>query len=182
MQVKRQQLELDMEQWPGSKLGKEYVKAVYCHAAYLTYMQSTSCEMLDWWGTSWNQDYQEKYKQPQKFRWYHPIGRKQRGTKEPLDKMKEESEKADLKFNIQKRKSGPIISWQIDGEHVETVSDFIFLGSKINADGDSSHEIKRHVLLRKIAMTNLDSVLKSRHIPLLTKVRIVKPMFFAVVI
>ena len=96
--------------------------------------------------------------------------------------MKEESEKADLKFNIQKRKSGPIISWQIDGEHVETVSDFIFLGSKINADGDSSHEIKRHVLLRKIAMTNLDSVLKSRHIPLLTKVRIVKPMFFAVVI
>ena len=79
--------------------------------------------------------------------------------------MKEESEKADLNFNIQKRKSGPIISWQIDGEHVETVSDFIFLGSKINADGDSGHEIKRHLLLRKIAMTNLESVLKSRYIP-----------------
>ena len=79
--------------------------------------------------------------------------------------MKEESEKADLNFNIHKRKSGPIISWQIDGEHVETVSDFIFLGSKINADGDSGHEIKRHLLLRKIAMTNLDSVLKSRYIP-----------------
>ena len=96
--------------------------------------------------------------------------------------MKEESEKVDLKFNIQKRKSGPITSWQIDGEHVEIVSDSIFLGSKINADGDSSHKIKRHLLFRKIAMTNLDSVLKSRHITLLTKVHIVKPMVFPVVI
>ena len=95
--------------------------------------------------------------------------------------MKEESEKVDLKFNIQKRKSGPITSWQIDGEHVEIVSDSIFLGSKINADGDSSHKIKRHLLFRKIAMTNLDSVLKSRHITLLTKVHIVKPMVFPVV-
>ena len=84
--------------------------------------------------------------------------------------MKEESEKADLNFNIQKRKSGPIISWQIDGEHVETVSDFIFLGSKINADGDFSHEIKRHFLLGSIAMTNLDSILKSRDIILRTKI------------
>ena len=82
-------------------------------------------------------------------------------------KVKEESEKAGLKFNIQKTKimtSGPIISSQIDGENVETVSDFIFLGSKINADSDCSHEIQRCLLVGRIAMTNLDSVLKSRHI------------------
>ena len=84
-----------------------------------------------------------------------------------LMKVKEESEKADLKFNIQKMKimaSGPIISSQIDGENVETVSDFIFLASKINADSDCSHEIQRCLLIGRIAMTNLDSVLKSRHI------------------
>ena len=115
MQVKKQQLDLNMEQWPGSKLGKGYVKAVYCHPAYLTYMQSTSCEMLDWWNTNWNQECWEKYKQPQICRWHHPNGRKQRGTKEPLDKMKGDSEKAGLKLNIQKRRSGPITSWQIDG-------------------------------------------------------------------
>ena len=86
-----------------------------------------------------------------------------------LMKVKEESEKADLKLNIQKMKilaSGPITSWQIDGETVETVTDFIFLGSKITADGDYSHEIKRHLLLGRKAMTNLDSILKSRDITL----------------
>ena len=96
-----------------------------------------------------------------------------------LMKVKEESEKVVLK--IQKTKimaSGPITSWQIDGENVETVSDFIFLGSKINADGDCSHEIKRHLLLGRIAMSNLGSILKSRHITLLTKVRIVKAIIF----
>ena len=80
--------------------------------------------------------------------------------------MKEESEKVGLKLNIQKTKiraSGPITSWQIDGETMETVADFIFLGSKITADGDCSHEIKRHLLLGRKAMTNLDSILKSRH-------------------
>ena len=84
-----------------------------------------------------------------------------------LMKVKEESEKADLKFNIQKTKtmaSGPITSWQIDGETMETVRDFIFLGSKITADGDCSHEIKRHLLLGRKAMTNLDSTLKTRDI------------------
>ena len=94
-----------------------------------------------------------------------------------LMKVKEGSEKPGLKLNIQKTKtiaSGPITSWQIDGENVETVSDFIFLGSKINADGDCSHEIKRYLLLGRIAMTNLDSVLKSRDITLQTKVCIVK--------
>ena len=99
-------------------------------------------------------------------------------------KVKEESEKTRLKFNIQKTKimaSGPIISWQIDGETMETVTDFIFLGSKITVDGDCSHEIKRHLLHGRKAMTNLDSILKSRNIPLPTKVCLVKAMAFLVV-
>ena len=97
--------------------------------------------------------------------------------------MKEESEKG-LKLNIQKTKimaSGPVTSWEIDGETVETVSDFIFLGSKIPADGDCSHEIKRRLLLGRKVMTNLDSIVKSRDIILLTKVRLVKAMIFPVV-
>ena len=99
-------------------------------------------------------------------------------------KVKEESEKVGLKLNIQKSKimaTSPITSWQIDGETVETVSDFIFLGSKITADGDCSHEIKRHLFLGKKVMTNLDSILKSRDITLSTKVRLVKAMVFPVV-
>ena len=101
-----------------------------------------------------------------------------------LMKMKEESEKAGLKISIQNTKivaSGLITSWQIDGENEETVSDFILLGSKINVDGDFSHKIKRHLLLWRIAMTKLDSILKSRDITLPTKVRIVKTMAFPVV-
>ena len=101
-----------------------------------------------------------------------------------LMKVKEESEKVGLKLNIQKTKitaSGPITSWQINGKTVETVRDFIFLGFKITADGDSSHEIKRRLLLRRKVMTNLDSVLKSRGITLPTKVRLVKAMVFPVV-
>ena len=107
--------------------------------------------------------------------------------KEPkslLMKVKEESEKVGLKLNIQKTKimaSSPITSWQIGGETVETVADFIFLGSKIIADGDCSHEIKRHLLLGRKAITNLDSILKSRDITLPTKVRLVKAMVFPVV-
>ena len=99
-------------------------------------------------------------------------------------KMKEESEKAGLKLNIQKTKimaSGPITSWQIDGERVETVTDFIFLGSKITADGDCSHKIKNCLLLRRKAMSNLDSILKSRDLALPTKVHLVKAMVFPVV-
>ena len=99
-------------------------------------------------------------------------------------KVKEESEKVDLKLNIQKTNimaSGPITSWQIDGETVETVSDLIFLGSKIIADGDCSHEIKRHLLLGRKVMINLDSILKSRDITLPTKVHLVKAMVFPVV-
>ena len=101
-----------------------------------------------------------------------------------LMKVKEEREKVGLKLNIPKTKimaSGPITSWEIDGETVETVSDFIFGGSKITADGDSSHEIKRRLLLGKKVMTNLDSILKSRDITLPTKVRLVKAMVFPVV-
>ena len=101
-----------------------------------------------------------------------------------LMKVKEESEKVGLKVNIQKTKimaSGPITSWQIDGETVETVTAFIFLGSKITTDGDCSHEIKRHLLLLRKAMTNLDSLLKSRGITLPTRVHLVKAMVFPVV-
>ena len=100
-----------------------------------------------------------------------------------LMKVKEESEKVGLKFNIQKTKimaSGPITSWQIAGETTETVTNFLFLGSKITADDDCSHEIKRHLLLGK-AITNLDSVLKNRDITLSTKARLVKAIFFPVV-
>ena len=98
-----------------------------------------------------------------------------------LMKVKEESEKVGLKLNIQKTKimaSGPITSWEIDGETVETVSDCIFLGSKITADGDCSHEIKRCLLIGRKVMTNLDNILKSRDITLPTKVHIVKLWFF----
>ena len=101
-----------------------------------------------------------------------------------LMKVKEESEKVGLKLNIQKTKiieSGPITSWQIDGETMETVRDFIFLSSKITADGDCSHEIKRCLLLGRKAMTNLDSILKTRDITLSTKVCLVKTMVFPVV-
>ena len=101
-----------------------------------------------------------------------------------LMKVKEESEKVGLKLNMQKSKivaSGPITSWEIDGETVETVLDFIFLGSKINADGDCSHEIQRCLLLGRKTMTNLDNILKSRDITLPTKVRLVKAMVFPVV-
>ena len=116
---------------------------------------------------------------PQKFQ-----GRREPQSHHKKGKIKEESEKVRLKLNIQKTKimaSGPITSWQIDGETVETVRDFIFLGSKITANGDCSHEIKRHLLLGRKVMTNLDSILKSRDITLPTKVCLVKAMVFPVV-
>ena len=110
--------------------------------------------------------------------------RSEEELKSLLMKVKEESEKASLKLSIQKIKimaSGPITLWQIDGETMETVRDFLFLGSKITADDGCSHEIKRHLLLGRKAMTNLDSILKSRDITLLTKVRLVKAVVFPVV-
>ena len=114
-------------------------------------------------------------------RWHHSYGRKQRGTKEFLMKVKEKSEKAVLKLSIQKTKimaSSPITSWQIDGETMETVTDFVFLGSKVTVDVDCHHEIKRCLLLERKAMTNLDSILKSRDTALPAKVHIVKVMVF----
>ena len=104
--------------------------------------------------------------------------------KSPLMKMKEESEKAGLKLSIQETKimaSDPITSWQLDGETMETVTHFIFLGSKVTADGDCSHEIKRRLLLGRKVMTNLDSIFKSRDVTLPAKVRLVKAMVFPVV-
>ena len=112
------------------------------------------------------------------------IAESEEELKSLLMKVKEESEKVSLKLNIQKTKimaSSPITSWQIDEETVETVADFIFLGSKITADGDCSHEIKRHLLLGRKVMTNLDSILKSRDITLSTKVHLVKGIVFSVV-
>ena len=112
------------------------------------------------------------------------MAESEEALKSLLMKVKEESEKVGLKYNIQKTKimaSGPIMSWETDGETVETVSDFIFWGSKITADGDYTHEIKRHLLLGGKVMTNLDSILKSRDITLPTKVRLVKAMVLPVV-
>ena len=178
MQDKQQLLELEMEQGTGSTLGKEYIKAVYCHPAYLTYMQNTLCKMLG--------------------RMNHKLESKLLGEisttpddttlmteseeklKSLLMEVKMESEKDGLKLNIQKAMimvSGPITSWQIDEGNADIVSDFIFLGFKINADGDHNHEIKRRLLLGRIAMTNLDSILKMRDITSLTKVHIVKLQF-----
>ena len=112
------------------------------------------------------------------------MAESEEALKSLLMKVKEKSEKVGLKLNVEKTKimaSGPITSWQIDGETVETVSDFIFLGSQITADGDCSHEIKRRLLLERKVMTNLDSIFKSRDITLPTKVRLVKAMVFPVV-
>ena len=112
------------------------------------------------------------------------MAESEEGPKSLLMKVKEESEKAGLKLNIQKTKimpSGPINSWKIDGETVKTVTDFIFLGSKITADGDCSHKIRRHLLLGRKAMMNLDIILKSRDITLPKKVCLVKAMVFPVV-
>ena len=113
------------------------------------------------------------------------MAKSEQELKNLLMKVKEENEKAGLKLNTQKTKimaSGPITSWQIDGETMETVTDFIFMGSKITADGDCSHEIKRCLLLGRKAMVNLDSILNSRDITLPTKVRLVKAMVFPVVV
>ena len=116
--------------------------------------------------------------------WEHDANASLRGEAELPAGRKQESEKVGLKLNIQKTKimaSGPITSWQIDGETMETVTDFILGGSQITADGDCSHEIKRHLLLGRKVMTNIDSILKSRDITLLAKVRLVKDMVFPVV-
>ena len=146
MQIRKQQLELDMEKQTGSKSGKEYVKAVYCHSAYLTYMQSISCEMPRW----------KKHKLVIKIarrninnlRYADDtilMAESKEELKSLLMKVKEESEKVGLKLNIQKTKVmafGPITSWQINGQIMETVTHFIFLVLKITADGDAAMKLK----------------------------------------
>ena len=170
-----------MEQQTGSRPGKEHVTAVYCHPANLRSMQSTSCETLGWMKHQLEARLQGE---TAVFRYAGDTAStaESEELKDILIKVKEENEKVGLKLNIQKTRnaaSRPITSWQIDGENVEL--DFIFLGAKINADSDCSHKIKRHLLLGGTAVTNLDSVLKSRDITLLRKVHMVKAMVFPVV-
>ena len=158
----------------GSKLGKEHIRAVYCHPAYLIYMQSTACKMPSSVNHKLESRLLGEISITSDMQMTPPLA-ESKDLKSLLMKVKEENEKFDLKVNIQKTKimaSGPITSWQIDGETVETVADFIFLGSKITADGDCSHEIKRRLLLGRKVMTNLDSIFKSRDITLPTKVRL----------
>ena len=172
-----------MEPLTDSKLVTEYAKAVYCHPVYL-YVEYIM------WNARLN-ELQAGIKITKiniiNFRYADDttlMAKSKEELKSLLMKVKEENEKVGLKLNIQKTKimaSGPITSWQIDGETVETVTDFIFQRSQITADGDCSHKIKRHLLLGRKVMTNLDSILKSRDITLPTKVRLVKAMVFPVV-
>ena len=160
MQVKQQQFEPDMEQQTGSKLGKEYDKPIYCHLAYLTYMQSTS----------WNAGLDELQAGIKTARRNNNLryadnttlmAESEEELKSLLMRVKEESEKAGLKLNIKNTKimaSSPITSWQIGGKKVEAVTDYLFLGSKITEDDDCSHEIRRRLLFGRKAMTNLDSI------------------------
>ena len=167
------------------QVGKGVSQAVYCHSTYLTSMQSTSCEMP---GDEAHTGIKIARRTIINFRYADNttlMAESEEELKSLLRKVKEESEKVGLKLNIQKIKImafSPVTSWQIGGETMETVTDLIFLGSKITADGDCSHEIERHLLLGRKAMTNLGSMLKSRDITLPTKVCLVKAMVFPVVV
>ena len=172
MQVEEQQLELEMEQQTASKWEKEYVKAVYCHPAYLNYaeyiMRNAGLDEAQAGIKIAGRNISNlRYADDTAL-----MAECEEEVKSCLMKVKEESEKIGLKLNIQKMKitaPSPITSWEIDGETVETGSDFIFGGTKITADGDCSHEIKRCLLLGRKVMTNLDSILKSRDITLSKK-------------
>ena len=146
MQVKKKQLEPDMEQWTGSQLGKEHIKAVYCHLAYLTYMQSTLCKIPGWMKHKLESRLPGEISITSDMQMTPPLWQKSKEElKSLLMKVKEESEKAGLKLNIPKTKViafSPITSWQIDGEKVETVTDCIFLVFKVTVDSDYSSEIK----------------------------------------
>ena len=128
-----------MEQWAGSKLGNEYIKTVYCNPAYLTYLQSTSCEMPDWMKHKLESRLPGEISITSDMQMTPSLAESEEELKSLLMKVKEESEKIGLKLNIQKTKimaSGPITSWQIDGQTLKTVVDFILRGSKITSDGD----------------------------------------------
>ena len=184
MQVKKQELEPDMGQWTGSKLGKEYVKALYCHPTYLTSRQSTSCKNARLDESQAGNKITRSNINNLRCADDTILMAESKELNSLLMKVKEESEKAGLKLSIQKTKIvalSTITSWQIDGETVETVTNFIFLGSRITADGDCSHEIKTHLLFGRRGMPNLDSILKSRDITLPTKVHLVKAMVYPVV-
>ena len=185
MQVRKQQLELDMVQQTGSKLGKGVRQGCILspclfnlHAEYI--MRNTGLEEAQAGINTARRNINNlRYADDTTL-----MAESKKQLKSLLIKVKEESEKVGLKFNIQKTQimaSGPITSWEIDGETMETVRDVIFLGSKITADGDCSHEIKRCLLLGRKAMSNLDSILKSRDITLPPKVHLVKAMVFPVV-
>ena len=152
-----------MKQWTGSKLGKEYIKAVYCHPAYLTSMQSVSCKMLGW------MNHKLKSRLPGKMATtsdiqmtYHYNDRKQRGTEEPLDEGERGEWKSWLKTQHSKN-SSPITSWRIDGEKVETVTNFIFLGSRITVNADCSHEIKTLASLKESCDKPRQHIKNQRH-------------------
>ena len=181
----KQQFKPDIEQWAGSKLGRSTsrLQIVTQSKLYLSYMHSTSWEMLGWMNPGIriagrnikNLGYADNTTL---------MAESEEELKSLLMKVKEESTKAAIILNIQKTKimaSAPITSWQIDGETMERVTDFLFLGFKITADGDCSHENKRRLLLGIKAMTSLDSLLKNRDISLPTKVHLVKAMVFPVV-
>ena len=182
MQVKKQQLELDMEQKIGSKLEQENVKAVYCQPAYLTSMQSTSCKMPGWMNHKLESRLQISKRNILR---YADDTTLMEETEEELKmRVKAESEKAGLTLNIQKTKimaSGPITSWQIDGEKVEKCQISFSWVPKSLWTVTRNHKIKTCLLLGRKAMTNLDSILKSRDITLPTKFHIVKGMVFPVV-
>ena len=148
-----------------SKLGKEYIKAIYCYLAYLIYMQSTSYEMLGWMTHKWNQDCRSNINNLKYADDTTLMAESEEELKCLLRRVKDESQKPDLRLSIQKCKivaSGPITSWQVEGEKVKTVTAFILMGSKITVGSDCSHKIKRHFLLGRRAMTNLDSILKAK--------------------
>ena len=180
---RKQQLELDMEQLIGSKLGKEYNKAVYCLPAYLIYIQNISTFIQA--GLDESQiGIKIAGRNINNLRYADDtilMAESEEELRNLVMRVKEENAKNGLKLNIKNTKimpTGPITSWQIEGEDIEAVTDFTFLGSMITADGDSSHRIKRHLLLGRKVMTNLDSILKSREMTLPTKVCIDKTMFF----
>ena len=185
MLVKKQQLELDMEQKTGSKLGKEihqgYIFSPCLFNLYAEYIMRNAGLDEAQAGTKIARRNINNLRCADDTTL---MSESEEELKSLLMKVKDESEKVGLKLNIQKTKimaSGPLTSWQIDGETMETVTDFILGGSNITADGDYSHEIKRHLLLGRKVMANLDSILKSRDITLPTKVHLVKAMVFPVV-
>ena len=157
---------------------EEYVKAVYCHPAYLTYMQSTSCRMPDWMTQGGIKIAEKNINNLRYADDTTLMAENKEELKNFLLNVKEESEKLAYNLTFRKQRSWHPVPWQIVAETMETVTDFIFLGSKITGDGDCSRKIKTHLLLGRKAMTNPDSILKSRDIILLTKVHIVKAIFF----